>query len=71
MAPNVRPSPTARVVVVGAGPAGLVAALELARHGVEVTVLEAEPDIPRNLRGSTFHPSTLDMLERSFGAASE
>ncbi len=57
------------MIVVGAGPAGLVTALELARHNVEVTVLEAEPDIPRNLRGSTFHPSTLDMLERAFGAA--
>lgn len=62
--------PPHRVVVVGAGPAGLVTALELARHGVHVTVLEAEPDIPRNLRGSTFHPSTLDMLEHAFGAAS-
>ena len=31
-------------VVVGAGPVGLVAALALAREGVEVTVLEAEPE---------------------------
>ncbi|MBW3591765.1 MAG: NAD(P)-binding protein, partial [Actinobacteria bacterium] len=33
-----------RVVVMGAGPAGLTAAWELAHHGVEVEVLEADPE---------------------------
>ena len=36
--------------------------------GVPVTVLEAEPRLPENLRASTFQPPTLDLLER-FGAA--
>lgn len=47
----------------GAGPVGLVAALRLARAGVEVAVLEAEPRPVEELRGSTFHPPTLDMLD--------
>ena len=56
-------------VIVGAGPAGLVCAMALAKAGLTATVLEAEPDIPVNLRGSTFHPSSLDLLEQAFGAA--
>jgi 2-polyprenyl-6-methoxyphenol hydroxylase-like FAD-dependent oxidoreductase len=51
------------VLVVGAGPVGLVAALKLARAGVEVLLIEAEPALVEELRGSTFHPPTLDMLE--------
>jgi 3-(3-hydroxy-phenyl)propionate hydroxylase len=57
-----------RVVIAGAGPAGLVSATILARAGVPVTVLEAEPSLPLNLRASTFHPPTLDMLD-DLGAA--
>ena len=53
----------ARVLVCGAGPVGLVAALRLAEAGIPVTVIEAEPDISTDLRASTWHPPTLDMLE--------
>ena len=56
-------------IIVGAGPAGLVCAMHLAKAGLNAVVLEAKPDIPENLRGSTFHPSSLDMLESAFGAA--
>jgi 3-(3-hydroxy-phenyl)propionate hydroxylase len=53
-----------RVIVVGAGPVGLVAANLLTDAGIAVTVVEASDDLPRDLRASTFHPPTLDMLER-------
>ena len=57
------------VIVVGAGPAGLVCAMSTAKAGLKTVVIEAEPEIPKNLRGSTFHPSSLDMLDDAFGAA--
>ncbi len=52
-----------RVIVAGAGPVGCVASAVLAAGGVEVTLLEAAPQLPRELRASTFHPATLDLLE--------
>lgn len=53
-----------RVLIAGAGPVGLVAANILAGAGVPVTVFEAEQELPRNLRASTFQPPTLDMLSQ-------
>ena len=53
-----------RVLIAGAGPVGMVAASCLADAGVKVTILEQSPDLPDDLRASTFHPPTLDMLER-------
>src|SRR6266540_3280529 len=50
-------------VVVGGGPAGMIAGLLLARAGVEVTVLEKHPDFLRDFRGDTVHPSTLTLLD--------
>ena len=51
------------VVIVGAGPVGLVSALRLARNGVQSVVLEAADAFPIDLRASTFHPPTLDYLD--------
>ncbi len=56
------------IIIAGAGPVGLSAACVLAQRGIPVIVLEAEASLPENLRASTFHPSTLDMLAR-FGAS--
>lgn len=52
-----------RVIVVGAGPVGCTAAAVLARRGATVTLMEAEPELPLELRASTFHPATLDLLD--------
>ena len=51
-----------RVLIAGAGPVGMVAAANLVRHGVPVTVIEAGPTLSEESRASTFHPPTLDML---------
>ncbi|MBR0672297.1 FAD-dependent oxidoreductase [Neoroseomonas soli] len=53
-----------RVLIAGAGPAGLVAAAALAEEGIPVLIVEQARDLPDDLRASTFHPPTLDMLDR-------
>ena len=57
-----------RVLIAGAGPVGLVAAAALVQRGIAVTVLEAGPGISTEMRASTFHAPTLDMLD-GLGAA--
>ena len=52
----------AQVVIVGAGPVGLSAALRLESFGISAIVLEQEQVLAEDLRASTFHPPTLDML---------
>jgi 2-polyprenyl-6-methoxyphenol hydroxylase-like FAD-dependent oxidoreductase len=51
-----------RCCIVGAGPAGAVLGLLLARAGVPVTLLESHPDFDRDFRGDTVHPPTLELL---------
>ena len=50
-------------IIVGGGPAGMVAGLLLARSGVPVTVFEKHADFLRDFRGDTIHPSTLLLLD--------
>jgi 2-polyprenyl-6-methoxyphenol hydroxylase-like FAD-dependent oxidoreductase len=50
--------------VVGAGPAGVMLSLLLARAGIRVTLLEAHRDFDRDFRGDTVHPSTLEVLDQ-------
>ena len=51
-----------RVIVCGAGPVGLTAALLLQKQGIPFLLIEAEEALSEDLRASTFHPPTLDML---------
>lgn len=51
-------------IVVGAGPAGAMLALLLARKEVPVTLLEAHRDFDREFRGDTIHPSVMEILEQ-------
>ena len=52
-----------RVVIVGAGPVGLICAWSLARQGIPVTVYEAEDRLCDDPRAATTHPATLEMLD--------
>ena len=52
------------VTVVGAGPVGLVAAVSLIENNIPVIVLEASADLAVDLRASTFHPPTLEFLDK-------
>jgi 3-(3-hydroxy-phenyl)propionate hydroxylase len=61
---------SSHVLIAGAGPVGLVSALTLATAGIAVTVFERNTTSAEDLRASTFHPPTLDMLAR-FGITEE
>src|SRR5881628_3469355 len=58
------------LVVVGGGPAGMMAGLLFARAGCKVQVLEKHADFLRDFRGDTVHPSTLELL-RELGLVDE
>lgn len=51
-----------QVLVVGAGPVGLLTALALAKQNVTVIVLEAEKGLTIDLRAGTYHPPSLEMM---------
>jgi 2-polyprenyl-6-methoxyphenol hydroxylase-like FAD-dependent oxidoreductase len=52
------------LIVVGGGPAGMMAGLLFARAGCNVQILEKHADFFRDFRGDTVHPSTMEILDQ-------
>jgi 2-polyprenyl-6-methoxyphenol hydroxylase-like FAD-dependent oxidoreductase len=52
------------LIIVGGGPAGMMAGLLFARAGCRVRVLEKHADFFRDFRGDTVHPSTMEILDQ-------
>ncbi|KIJ07121.1 hypothetical protein PAXINDRAFT_19676 [Paxillus involutus ATCC 200175] len=55
-------SSQAPVLIVGSGPAGLVAALTLLRNGIQVRIIDKEPTYRRGQRGSGMTPRSLELF---------
>ncbi|WP_206518626.1 FAD-dependent oxidoreductase [Stakelama tenebrarum] len=50
-------------MIVGAGPVGLTAARLMQEKGIPFVLIEAAEQLSEDLRASTFHPPTLEMLD--------
>ena len=64
------PEKTKRILIAGAGPVGLIAALKISQAGIPVTVFEKESKLLDDPRAATTHPATLEMLD-NIGMAKE
>lgn len=58
------PQPKHKVVIVGAGPAGMVTALELARHGISSVLLSAELQFSQGSRAIVFTRRSMEILQQ-------
>jgi 2-polyprenyl-6-methoxyphenol hydroxylase-like FAD-dependent oxidoreductase len=58
------------VLIVGAGPTGLTAAVSLAARGRQVTVVDSQAEEQNTSRASVVYPRTLEVLE-PYGAAEQ
>ena len=56
--------PRHKVVIAGSGPAGMVAALELARHGVPSVLVTAELQVSQGSRAIVFTRRSMEILQQ-------
>ncbi|KAH9474280.1 Flavin-dependent monooxygenase [Psilocybe cubensis] len=63
MSPTRSPNADAQILVVGAGPSGLILALSLMRHGVPVRIIEKSMKNRLGQRGAGITPRTLEVFE--------
>ncbi|MEE1759011.1 FAD-dependent oxidoreductase [Streptomyces sp. SP18BB07] len=61
--PATRTTPTSDVLIVGAGPAGLALAVDLARRGVRALVVERSSALFPGSRGKGMQPRTLEVMD--------
>ena len=54
----------AQVIIAGAGPVGTVAAYSLSQKGIRVALLEAASNCEEDMRSSTIHSPTIEMLDQ-------
>jgi 3-(3-hydroxy-phenyl)propionate hydroxylase len=52
-----------RILIVGGGPVGLFAAIRLVGFGIPVTLIDKSPQVSDDIRASTIHPPSLEMME--------
>jgi 2-polyprenyl-6-methoxyphenol hydroxylase-like FAD-dependent oxidoreductase len=50
------------ILICGAGPVGLLAAIGLARQGLKVTVVDGEPGVVNSPRATGYFPPTIELL---------
>jgi 2-polyprenyl-6-methoxyphenol hydroxylase-like FAD-dependent oxidoreductase len=53
------------VIIAGAGPVGLLVALNIAKEGIAVTVLEMHPEVIQSPRAMAYGPAAVVELERA------
>ena len=54
---------TKRILIVGAGPVSLFAATRLSGFGIPVTLIDKAPSVSDDIRASTVHPPSLEMMQ--------
>ncbi|KAI0711179.1 FAD binding domain-containing protein [Cerioporus squamosus] len=61
---------TLPVLIIGAGPSGLAAALTLAQNGIPIRIIDKAQEFHKSSRGSGLHPRTLEIF-RFLGVAQD